>query len=84
MLSYGQWLFVALTCSTEVSSVPEGLISWCKEFLNSACIVYIWFCTQFVAPNGLYFYFFFSIVSIYGSEHKNSFKYNVIRFVSQH
>lgn len=36
MLSYEQWLFVALTCSTEVSSVPEGLISGCKEFLNSA------------------------------------------------
>lgn len=75
MLSYEQWLFVALTCSTEVSSVPEGLISGCKEFLNSAVysvhfVLHIVCCPEWAL---FLLFFFFPIVSIYGSEHKNSF-----------
>lgn len=77
--------FVELICSTEVSFISEGLISWCKEFLNSAVysvhfVLHIVCCPEW----GLFLpSHFFSC--IYSAEHSFlSFQYNVICFVLQH
>jgi len=86
MLNYAQGLFVELIRSTEVSSVSEGLLCWCKEFLNSAVysVHFVWHivcCPDWV----LFLLFFFQLLAFTVQSTKFlPFKYNVIRFILQH
>lgn len=77
--------FVELICSTEVSFISEGLISWCKEFLNSAVysvhfVLHIVCCPEWVLFLSSCFFLVFTVQSTSFL----SLKYNVICFILQH
>lgn len=85
MLNYEQWLLCRAHMQYRDEFYFKGLISWCKEFLNSAVysvhfVLHIVCCPEWVLFSPSHF-----PPCIYSPEHEFlSFKYNVTCFILQH